>query len=517
MYLNRDKTLLGKEAREALKKGVDQVVDAVKVTLGAMGRNVTIQNPNGSARSTKDGVSVAGSILATDSLLMIGGNMVKTAAQKAVDESGDGTTTTCILTQAMIAEGMKRLDNAANVVEIKKGIETAVKKVVEEIKKQAIPVSDRQTLVRIATISANGDQEIGEMIAEVISKVGADGIVKVAASKSNKTSVRYADGIKIDNGCISPYMLMDQVKMRSEFENCRILLYDGEMTNLFESAKFFERVAINGEPLLVICDEIAGEVLNFLALNAQEGKLRIACVKPPFQIGANRQVQMEDFAMVTGGEYVSEAKGHKLSALNLNSLGRAEKVTIGRVDCSIIGGYGNQDAIKERVQMITEEMKTATGGDLEFLKQRISYLTGMSAVVEVGGQNELEIGEKKDRIDDAVCATRAAIMEGYVPGGGTALLSISQYVKSDNNSDIVINAIKEPYKQCMRNAGLSDKDVQYDQNCGTDVTTGEVVDMIEKGIIDPAKVVRVAVENAASVAISFLTTECVVYGEYTKE
>ena len=511
------------ESRDALKRGVDALANAVKVTLGPKGRNVVIEKSFGAPHVTKDGVSVAKEIELEDRVENMGAQMVKEVASKTNDIAGDGTTTATVLAQAIVREGLKNVAAGANPMDLKRGIDKAVTAVVENLKSQSQAVGDSSEKIKqVASISANNDDTIGTLIAEAFGKVGKEGVITVEEAKGTDTTVDVVEGMQFDRGYQSPYFVTNPEKMVAELENPYILLVEKKISSMKELLPVLEPVAQAGKSLLIICEEVEGEALATLVVNKLRGSLKIAAVKAP-GFGDRRKAMLEDIAILTGGTVISEERGFTMENATLDMLGTAEKVTIDKDNTTIVNGAGEESLIKGRVNQIKAQMESTTSDyDREKLQERLAKLAGGVAVLYVGAASEVEMKEKKDRVDDALHATRAAVEEGIVPGGGVALVrSISAINVEGANQDettgikIVKRAIEEPLRQIVANAGgegsvIVAKVSEGSGDFGFNAKNDEYVNMYEAGIIDPTKVVRVALENAASVAGMLLTTECVI-------
>ncbi|WP_396169180.1 chaperonin GroEL [Flavobacterium sp.] len=510
------------EARDGLKRGVDALANAVKVTLGPKGRNVIIGKSFGGPNVTKDGVTVAKEIELKDPLENMGAQMVKEVASKTNDLAGDGTTTATVLAQAIVKEGLKNVAAGANPMDLKRGIDKAVEAIVADLGKQAQVVgSDSEKIKQIASISANNDEVIGELIATAFGKVGKEGVITVEEAKGTDTYVDVVEGMQFDRGYLSPYFVTNPEKMNVELENPYILLYDKKVSSLKELLPVLEPVAQSGKPLLIIAEDVDGEALSTLVVNKLRGALKIAAVKAP-GFGDRRKAMLEDIAILTGGTVISEESGYTLENATIEMLGTAEKITIDKDNSTIVNGAGNADLIKNRVNQIKSQMETTTSDyDKEKLQERLAKLAGGVAVLYVGAASEVEMKEKKDRVDDALHATRAAVEEGIVAGGGVALLRAKAAlatITADNADEatgiqIISRAVESPLRTIVENAGLEGSVVvakvsEGTGNFGYNAKTDEYVDMLKAGIIDPKKVTRVALENAASVAGMILTTEC---------
>ncbi|WP_370899452.1 chaperonin GroEL [Chryseobacterium gossypii] len=512
------------ESRDALKRGVDALANAVKVTLGPKGRNVVIEKSFGAPHVTKDGVSVAKEIELEDKVENMGAQMVKEVASKTNDIAGDGTTTATVLAQAIVREGLKNVAAGANPMDLKRGIDKAVATVVENLKSQSQEVGDSSEKIKqVASISANNDDTIGSLIAEAFGKVGKEGVITVEEAKGTDTTVDVVEGMQFDRGYQSPYFVTNPEKMLAELENPYILLVEKKISSMKELLPVLEPIAQGGKSLLIISEEVEGEALATLVVNKLRGSLKIAAVKAP-GFGDRRKAMLEDIAILTGGQVISEEQGFTMENISLDMLGTAEKVTIDKDNTTIVNGGGDDSKIKGRVAQIKAQMETTTSDyDREKLQERLAKLAGGVAVLYVGAASEVEMKEKKDRVDDALHATRAAVEEGIVAGGGVALVrAISSLDNlSGTNADettgikIVKRAIEEPLRQIVANAGgegsvIVAKVAEGNGDFGYNAKTDEYVNMLEAGIIDPTKVTRVALENAASVAGMLLTTECVI-------
>ena len=512
------------DARELLKSGVDQLANAVKVTLGPKGRNVVIGKKFGAPQITKDGVTVAKEIELEDNFENAGAQLVKSVASKTGDDAGDGTTTATILTQAIVTEGLKNVTAGANPMDLKRGIDKAVAKVVEHIKDSAEVVGDNYDKIeQVATVSANNDPEIGKLLADAMRKVSKDGVITIEESKTRETSIGVVEGMQFDRGYLSGYFVTDTDKMECEMENPYILIYDKKISNVKDFLPILQPAAESGRPLLVIAEDVDSEALTTLVVNRLRAGLKICAVKAP-GFGDRRKAMLEDIAVLTGGVVISEEKGLSLDKATIEMLGTAKKVTISKDNTTIVDGAGSKDAIKDRVAQIKNEIAASTSSyDKEKLQERLAKLAGGVAVLYVGANSEVEMKEKKDRVDDALCATRAAIEEGVVVGGGTTYIRAQEALKDlkGENADeqtginIVCRAIEEPLRQIIANAGgegavvvnnVREGKGDYGYNARKDVYE----DLRAAGVIDPAKVSRVALENAASIAGMFLTTECLI-------
>jgi chaperonin GroEL len=510
------------EARDGLKRGVDALANAVKVTLGPKGRNVIIGKAFGGPNVTKDGVTVAKEIELKDPLENMGAQMVKEVASKTNDLAGDGTTTATVLAQAIVKEGLKNVAAGANPMDLKRGIDKAVEAIVADLAKQAKVVgSDSEKIKQIASISANNDEVIGDLIATAFAKVGKEGVITVEEAKGTDTYVDVVEGMQFDRGYLSPYFVTNPEKMEVELENPFILLYDKKVSSLKELLPVLEPVAQSGKPLLIIAEDVDGEALSTLVVNKLRGALKIAAVKAP-GFGDRRKAMLEDIAILTGGTVISEERGYTLENTTIEMLGTAKRVTIDKDNTTLVSGAGDADTIKNRVNQIKGQMEATTSDyDKEKLQERLAKLAGGVAVLYVGAASEVEMKEKKDRVDDALHATRAAVEEGIVAGGGVALLRAKNAlstITADNADEatgiqIVSRAVESPLRTIVENAGLEGsvvvaKVAEGSGDFGYNAKTDEYVDMLKAGIIDPKKVTRVALENAASVAGMILTTEC---------
>ncbi|MEE3999775.1 chaperonin GroEL [Tenacibaculum sp. FZY0031] len=510
------------DARDGLKRGVDALANAVKVTLGPKGRNVIISKSFGAPHVTKDGVSVAKEVELEDELENMGAQMVKEVASKTNDLAGDGTTTATVLAQAIVKEGLKNVAAGANPMDLKRGIDKAVTAITEDLKKQAKEVGDSsEKIQQVASISSNNDAVIGNLIAEAFGKVGKEGVITVEEAKGTDTYVDVVEGMQFDRGYLSPYFVTDADKMIADLENPYILLFDKKISNLQEILPILEPVAQSGRPLLIIAEDVDGQALATLVVNKLRGGLKIAAVKAP-GFGDRRKAMLEDIAILTGGTVISEERGFSLENATLDLLGTAETVTIDKDNTTIVNGSGDEAQIKARVNQIKAQIETTTSDyDREKLQERLAKLAGGVAVLYVGAASEVEMKEKKDRVDDALHATRAAVEEGIVAGGGVALVrakKVLETITTENLDEttgiqIVNRAIEAPLRTIVENAGgegsvVINKVLEGNQNFGYDAKSETYVDMLEAGIIDPKKVTRVALENAASVAGMILTTEC---------
>jgi chaperonin GroEL len=510
------------ESRDGLKRGVDALANAVKVTLGPKGRNVVIGKAFGGPQITKDGVTVAKEIELEDAHENMGAQMVKEVASKTNDLAGDGTTTATVLAQAIVKEGLKNVAAGANPLDLKHGIDKAVESIIADLKRQSQEVgSNLDKIKQVASISANNDESVGELIAEAFDKVGKEGVITVEEAKGTDTHVDIVEGMQFDRGYLSPYFVTNSDKMTTDLDSPYILLYDKKISTMKDLLPVLEPVAQSGKPLLIIAEDIDGEALATLVVNKLRGSLKIAAVKAP-GFGDRRKAMLEDIAILTGGTVVSEERGFTLENATMDMLGSAERVTIDKDNTTVVNGSGDTDAIKARVSQIKSQIETTTSDyDKEKLQERLAKLAGGVAVLYVGAASEVEMKEKKDRVDDALHATRAAVEEGIIAGGGVAFVrakSVLDKVKSDNQDEktgvaIVARAIEEPLRQIAENAGnegsvVVSKVLEGKGDFGFNAKTEEYVNMHKAGIIDPTKVTRIALENAASVAGMILTTEC---------
>ena len=510
------------DVRSKMKVGVDSLANAVKVTLGPKGRNVVIDKKFGAPQITKDGVTVAKEIELEDRFENMGAQMVREVASKTNEQAGDGTTTATVLAQAIINVGIKNVTAGANPMDLKRGIDKAVATVVDDLKKRSQKVgSDYSKIEQVGTVSANNDVHIGKLIADAMSKVGKDGVITVEEAKGTETEVKVVEGMQFDRGYISPYFMTNSDKMEADLSNPSILICDKKISSMKDLLPILEPVAREGKELLIIAEDVDGEALTTLVVNKLRGTLKIAAVKAP-GFGDRRKEMLQDIATLTGAVVVSEERGFTLENTTPDMLGRAEKVTITKENTTIVGGAGAKDAIQERVDSIRKQIEASTSDyDKEKLKERLGKLSGGVAVLYVGATTEVEMKEKKDRVEDALNATRAAVEEGYLPGGGVSYIRAAEALegmKGENDDEttgihIVAKAIEEPLRQIASNAGVDgaviiQKIKEGKDDFGYNARTGEYVNMYEAGVIDPTKVSRVALENAASVAGMFLTTEC---------
>ncbi|WP_062231935.1 chaperonin GroEL [Aureimonas sp. N4] len=513
----------GRDARERMLRGVDILADAVKVTLGPKGRNVVIDKSFGAPRITKDGVSVAKEIELEDKFENMGAQMVREVASKTNDKAGDGTTTATVLAQAIVREGAKAVAAGMNPMDVKRGIDAAVAKVVETLVSSARKIETSDEVAQVGTISANGEKEIGQMIASAMQKVGNEGVITVEEAKTAETELEVVEGMQFDRGYLSPYFVTNAEKMVAELEDAYILLHEKKLSNLQAMLPVLEAVVQSGRPLVIIAEDVEGEALATLVVNKLRGGLKIAAVKAP-GFGDRRKAMLEDIAILTGGQVISEDLGIKLESVTLDMLGRAKKVSITKENTTIVDGNGEADGIKARVAQIKQQIEeTSSDYDREKLQERLAKLAGGVAVIRVGGSTEVEVKEKKDRVDDALNATRAAVEEGIVPGGGVALLRASNAVdlkgeNADQDAGIAIvrKALQAPIRQIVQNAGGEGSIVvgkildNGSLTFGYNAQTGEYGDMIQAGIVDPVKVVRSALQDAASVAGLLVTTEAMI-------
>ena len=516
--------LFNMDARDQLKKGVDELANAVKVTLGPKGRNVIIEKKFGAPHITKDGVSVAKEIELADAYMNTGAQLVKSVASKTNDDAGDGTTTATLLAQAIITEGLRNVTAGANPMDLKRGIDKAVTKVVESIKAQSEVVGDDYDKIeQVASISANNDAEIGKLIADAMRKVSKDGVITIEEAKSRDTTIGVVEGMQFDRGYLSAYFITDTEKMECEMENPYVLIYDKKITNLKDMLPILEPAVQTGRPLLIIAEDVESEALTTLVVNRLRTQLKICAVKAP-GFGDRRKDMLEDIAVLTGGIVISEEKGIKLEQATLEMLGTCGKITVSKDNTTIVDGNGNKEAIAQRVAQIKAQIaSTKSEYDKEKLQERLGKLAGGVAVLYVGAASEVEMKEKKDRVDDALCATRAAIEEGIVPGGGVAYIRAIDCLEgleaanSDEKTGVAIvkRAIEEPLRQIVANAGkegavVVQKVREGKGDFGYNARTEVYENLFAAGVVDPAKVTRVALENAASIAGMFLTTECVI-------
>ena len=519
------------EARARLKRGVDQLADAVKVTLGPKGRNVVIDKKFGSPTVTKDGVTVAKEVELEDEIENMGAQMVKEVATKTSDLAGDGTTTATVLAQAIYREGLKSVTAGANPMALKRGIENAVETVVAELKKISVPTAGRKDIKQVATISANGDAEIGDKIADAMDKVGKDGVITVEEAKSLETTLETVDGMQFDRGYLSPYFITDPEKMECTIEDAYILVYDKKISTMKDLLPVLEKVAQSSRPLLIVAEDVEGEALATLVVNKLRGTLKVCAVKAP-GFGDRRKEMLRDIAILTGGQVISEELGLKLENTTLNDLGRAKRVIVDKDNTTLVDGKGKDDQIEGRKAEIKAQIEKSTSDyDKEKLQERLAKLAGGVAVLNVGAATETEMKEKKARVEDALHATRAAVEEGIVPGGGVALLWCQKSLDKTKGHDddektgieIVRRALEEPIRIIAQNAGAEGAIVvgkvkeSKDKNFGYNAQTDKFEDLVASGVIDPTKVTRTALQNAASIASLLLTTECVVVEKKEKD
>jgi chaperonin GroEL len=520
------------EARQSLKKGLDTLADAVKVTLGPAGRNVLLQKQQGTPHITKDGVSVSKEIELEDVFENMGAQLVKEVSQKTANSAGDGTTTATVLAQSIADEGFKCVNDGTNPIYLKRGMDIAVKVVVDELQNQAIVVgSNKEKIKQVATISANNDSSIGDLIADAFEKVGTDGVITVEESKGLETSMELVEGMQFDKGYMSSHFITNQDKLTAVLENPYILTYDGRISNMNDILPLLEGISQQSRSLLIIADDVEAEILGTLVVNKLRGLLSTVCVKAP-AFGDRKKQILEDIAILSGGTFITPDAGYKLSEITLEDLGTCEKVTVGKDSTTIVNGNGSVEDIQKRIAQIKNEIENASSDyDREKLQERLAKLSGGVAVLYIGAGSEVELKEKKDRVDDALQATRAAIEEGIVAGGGVALIKCSEAVnelKSNTDLtpeeldgiDVILKSLYAPITQILKNAGLDHTeiiesllthfDVEGGENIGFDAKTGDFVDMFHEGIIDPKKVTREAIQNASSVVGMILTTECMV-------
>jgi len=520
------KLLFGEDARDGLMSGVDQLADAVKSTLGPKGRTVVLQKSFGGPIITKDGVSVAKEIELEDPVENSGAQMVKEAAQKTNDLAGDGTTTATVLAHAILKEGFKKIANGANPIELKRGIDKTVKDVVEYLKNESRPVTGNDEIAQVGTISSNNDSSIGSIIAAAMDKVGQDGVITVEEGKTSETILDVVEGMQFDRGYLSPYFVTDGNKMESILNDMYILIVDKKISNMKELLPILEQALQSGKEMLIIAEDVEGEALSTLVVNKIRGNLKVSAVKAP-GFGERRKDILQDLAVITGATVVSETQGHKLEEVTLDMLGTAEKVVITKDTTTVVNGFGDAAAVQERIESIKGQIENSVSDyETEKMQERLAKLAGGVAVIKIGAGSEVEMKEKKDRVDDALNATKAAVEEGIIAGGGTILRgyqSVEDVGKYENEDqilgrDIVVKACAAPFNSIMENAGLNadviwNKIVTHNANgtaAGYDVRNEKVLtDMVDAGIVDPVKVTRIALEKAASVAGTMLTTECV--------
>jgi chaperonin GroEL len=510
----------GSDARERMLAGVDILANAVKVTLGPKGRNVVIEKSFGAPRTTKDGVTVAKEIELEDKFMNMGAQLIREVASKTNDEAGDGTTTATVLAQAIVREGMKAVASGRNPMDLRRGIDKAVVAIVEDLKKRAKKVGGSEEIAQVGTISANGDTDIGKFLADAMAKVGNEGVITVEEAKSLETELEVVEGMQFDRGYLSPYFITNADKMEATLEDPLILLFEKKLSSLQPMLPILESVVQNQRPLLIIAEDVEGEALATLVVNKLRGGLKVAAVKAP-GFGDRRKAMLEDLAILTGGQVISEDLGIKLENVTIDMLGKAKKVVVKKDDTTVVDGAGPKKDIEARIGQIRKQIEDTTSDyDKEKLQERLAKLAGGVAVIKVGGATEVEVKERKDRVDDALNATRAAVEEGIVPGGGTALLraAFKLNIKGDNEDQnvgirIVQKALEAPIRQIVENAGVEGSIVvgklrdNKDDNYGFNAQTEEYVDLVKAGIIDPVKVVRTALQDAASVAGLIITTE----------
>ena len=519
------------DARNKMKRGVDTLANAVKVTLGPKGRNVVIEKKFGAPQITKDGVTVAKEIELEDPIENMGAQMVKEVASKTADIAGDGTTTATVLAQAIINEGLRNVAAGANPMDLKRGIDKAVQAVVENLKKQSVTVgNDNDKIQQVASISANNEESIGKLIAEAMTKVGKEGVITVEEAKGTDTTVEVVEGMQFDRGYVSPYFVTNSEKMQAELENPYILIYDKKISSMKDILHILEKVAQSGRPLLIISEDLEGEALATLVVNKLRGTLKVAAVKAP-GFGDRRKEMLQDIAVLTKGTVISEEQGYKLDGVDLTSLGEAASITIDKDNTTIVDGKGDKEDITARVNQIKAQIETTTSDyDKEKLQERLAKLSGGVAVLYVGAASEVEMKEKKDRVDDALHATRAAVEEGIVPGGGVAYIRAIESlenlkgINADETTGIQIikRAVEEPLRQIVVNSGIEGSIVvqkikEGKGDYGFNARTEVYENLLSAGVIDPTKVTRIALENAASIAGMLLTTECVVSDKPEKE
>jgi chaperonin GroEL len=512
------------DARAALKRGVDQLAEAVKVTLGPKGRNVVIDKKFGAPTVTKDGVTVAKEIELSDALENMGAQMVKEVATKTSDLAGDGTTTATVLAQAIFREGLKNVTAGVNPMALKRGIDAAVSAVVDDLKKMSVPTKGKKEIAQVGSISANNDKEIGDLIAEAMEKVGKDGVITVEEAKGLETTLETVEGMQFDRGYLSPYFVTDPEKMEAALEDAYILIHDKKISSMKDLLPILEKVAQMGKPLLIIAEDVEGEALATLVVNKLRGTLRVASVKAP-GFGDRRKAMLEDVAVLTGGQVISEEVGFKLENAVVTDLGRAKRIVVDKENTTIIDGQGDEEKIKGRIKEIKAAIdKTTSDYDREKLQERLAKLAGGVAVINVGAATESEMKEKKARVEDALHATRAAVEEGIVPGGGVALVRAQKALKtlkleeSDEQIgvDIIRRSLEEPMRMIVQNAGGEGSIVvekirqSKETNYGYNALTDEYEDLVAAGVIDPTKVTRTALQNAASIASLLLTTEAII-------
>ncbi|MFN3428138.1 MAG: chaperonin GroEL [Candidatus Thermochlorobacter sp.] len=519
------------EGRSALKRGVDKLADAVKVTLGPKGRNVVIEKKFGAPTVTKDGVTVAKEIELEDPLENMGAQMVREVASKTSDVAGDGTTTATVLAQAIFREGLKNVTAGANPMDLKRGIDMAVSAIVEELKKISRPISGKKEIAQVGMISANNDEEIGKLIAEAMDKVGKDGVITVEEAKGTETELKVVEGMQFDRGYLSPYFVTNTETMEAELEDAYILIHDKKISSMKDLLPVLEKVVQTGKPILIIAEEVEGEALATLVVNKLRGTLRVVAVKAP-GFGDRRKAMLEDIAILTGGTVISEEKGFKLENATIAYLGQAKRIVVDKDNTTIVEGKGKSDQIKARINEIKSQIEKATSDyDKEKLQERLAKLSGGVAVLNIGASTEVEMKEKKARVEDALHATRAAVQEGIVAGGGVALIRAARALdalKPENEDqktgiEIVRRAIEEPLRMIVANTGTTDGAVVLQKvkdgkdDYGFNARTEQYENLIESGVVDPTKVTRTALENAASVASLLLTTEAVIVEKKEEE
>ena len=515
-----------REAKEKLQSGIDKVNKAVSVTMGPFGRNVLIEKEHGQVSSTKDGVTVAKTIVLEDSIENMAATVIKQAAQKTVDAAGDGTTTSTVLAHAIASQALQATAYAStNATQVKKGIEDAVKTVVEVLKDMSTPITDEKQIKQIATLSANGDEEIGNLVATAIDKVGRDGVVTVEESRTGETSLEIVEGLQFDRGYKSPYMVTDNNTMTAVLNDPLLLIVDGRISQVKDLLPILESVSQQNKSLFIVAEDIDGEALATLIVNKMRGILKVVAVKAP-DFGERRTLVLEDIAVLTGGTVVSSQKGMRLDKFNKDWFGEARTITVGKETTTVVDGKGDVDKIEARITELKSQIDVSTSPyEIEKLQERLSKMIGGVAIINVGGGTEIEMKEKKDRLDDALQATKAALDEGILPGAGVALLHASRKINITGNDDrakgalIVFKACGKPFKQILENAGEEINDwlmqVSQTKNMVPDITNGILVDANESGIIDPTKVVRSALENAAAASVTLLMTECVIHEKPT--
>ena len=515
-----------REAKEKLQSGIDKVNKAVSVTMGPFGRNVLIEKEHGQVSSTKDGVTVAKTIVLEDSIENMAATVIKQAAQKTVDAAGDGTTTSTVLAHAIASQALQATAYAStNATQVKKGIEDAVKTVVEVLKDMSTPITDEKQIKQIATLSANGDEEIGNLVATAIDKVGREGVVTVEESRTGETSLEIVEGLQFDRGYKSPYMVTDNNTMTAVLNDPLLLIVDGRISQVKDLLPILESVSQQNKSLFIVAEDIDGEALATLIVNKMRGILKVVAVKAP-DFGERRTLVLEDIAVLTGGTVVSSQKGMRLDKFNKDWFGEARTITVGKETTTVVDGKGDVDKIEARITELKSQIDVSTSPyEIEKLQERLSKMIGGVAIINVGGGTEIEMKEKKDRLDDALQATKAALDEGILPGAGVALLHASRKINITGNDDrakgalIVFKACGKPFKQILENAGEEINDwlmqVSQTKNMVPDITNGILVDANESGIIDPTKVVRSALENAAAASVTLLMTECVIHEKPT--